>query len=110
MMTTLMDRRTYLAWDFLQSKYANTDMLSAPKLRQDLNKLRLKEKGDPVYFLEKIAVIQLQVRKIKDDTISDNEIISKIVMDAPKMYMSSIRVLQKTKGLSIDIEYIEEEM
>ena len=55
-------------------------------------------------------MIQLIARKIKDDTISDNEIISKIVMAAPKMYMSSIRVLQETKGLSLDIEDIEEEM
>ena len=58
----------------------------------------------------KIAVIQLQASKIKDDTISDNEIFSKIMMTAPKMYMSSIRVLQKTKGLSLDIEDIKEEM
>ena len=55
-------------------------------------------------------MIQLQARKIKDNTISDNDIISKIVMAAPKMYMSSIRVMQKTKGLSLDIEDIEEEM
>ena len=31
-------------------------------------------------------------------------------MATPKMYMSLIRVLQKTKGLSLDIEDIEEEM
>ena len=31
-------------------------------------------------------------------------------MAVPKMYMSSIRVLQKTKGLSLDIEDIKEEM
>ena len=55
-------------------------------------------------------VIKLHARKIKDDTISDNKIISKIVMVAPKMYMSSIRVLQKTKGSSLNIEDIEEEM
>ena len=55
-------------------------------------------------------VIQFQSRKIKDDTISDNEIISKTVMEAPKMYMSSIRVLQRMKVLSLDIEDIEEEM
>ena len=55
-------------------------------------------------------MIQLQARKIKDDTISDNEIISNIVMAAPKMYMSSIRVLQKTKGLILNIEDIEEEI
>ena len=91
-------------------KYAKTDMLSASKLRHDLNRLRLKEKGDPVYFFDKMVVIQLQARKIKEDTISYNEIISKIVMEAPKMYMSSIRVLQRMKGLSLDIEDIEEEM
>ena len=50
----------------------------------------------------------MQARKIKDDTISDNKVISKIVMTDPKMYMSSIRVLQKTKGLSLDIEDIKE--
>ena len=55
-------------------------------------------------------MIQLQARKIKDDNISDNDIISKIVMAAPKIYMSSIRVMQKTKGSSLDIEDIEEEM
>ena len=52
----------------------------------------------------------MQARKIKDDTISNNKIISKIVMAAPKMYISYIRVLQKTKGLSIDIKDIEEEI
>ena len=80
--------QAYLAWDLLQMKYAKTDMLSASKLRHDLNRLRLKEKGDPVYFFDKMAVIQLQARKIKEDTISYNDIISKIVMDTPKMYMS----------------------
>ena len=54
-------------------------------------------------------MIQFQSRKIKDNPISDNEIISKIVMEAPKMYMLSIRVLQITKGLSLDIEDIKEE-
>ena len=55
-------------------------------------------------------VIQLQARKIKDDTILDNEIIFMIVMDAPKIYMSSIRVLQKKKGSILDIKDIEEEI
>ena len=55
-------------------------------------------------------VIELHARKIKDDTISDNEIISKIVMVAPKMYMSSIIMLLKTKGSSLNIEDIEEDM
>ena len=55
-------------------------------------------------------MIQLQARKIKDDAISDNRIIYKVVMDAPKMYMSSIRVLQKTNGLSLNINDIKEEM
>ena len=102
--------QAYLARDFLQNKYTKTDMLSASKLIKELNNLRLKEKGDPVDFFEKIAVIQLQARKLKDDTISDNEIISKIVIAAPKMYMSSIIVLQKKKGSSLDIEDIKEEM
>ena len=55
--------QAYLAWDFLQKKYAKTDMLLASKLRQELNNLRLKEKRDPVDFFDKIAVIQLQARK-----------------------------------------------
>ena len=45
--------QAYPAWDSLQKKYAKTDMLSASKLIQELNKLRLKEKGDPVDFLRK---------------------------------------------------------
>ena len=59
----------YLDWDLLQNKYAKTDMLSASKLIQELNRLTLKEKGDPIDFFEKIAVIQLRARKIKDNTI-----------------------------------------
>ena len=55
--------QAYLAWDFLQKKYKKTDMLSASKLRQELNNLRLKEKRDPVDFFNKIAVNQLQARK-----------------------------------------------
>ena len=45
--------KAYLDWDFLQRKYAKTDMLLASKLRQEFNRLRLKEKGDPVDFSRK---------------------------------------------------------
>ena len=44
------NEQAYLAWDLLQKKYVKTDMLSASKLRQNLNKLRLKKKGNPVDF------------------------------------------------------------
>ena len=55
-------------------------------------------------------VIQMQSRKIKDDTISEKEILSKIVTAAPKMYMPSIRAIQKDKGSSLEIDDLEEEM
>ena len=45
--------QAYLARDFLQKKYAKTDMLSASKLRQELYNLSLKEKRDPVDFSRK---------------------------------------------------------
>ena len=45
--------KAYLDWAFLQRKYAKTDMLLASKLRQEFNRLRLKEKGDPVDFSRK---------------------------------------------------------
>lgn len=84
-------------------------MLSASKLRQELNRMKLKEDKDPVDFFEKIAIIQMQARKIKDDTISEKEIVSKIVTAAPKMYMATIRTLQKEKGSSLEIEDLEDE-
>ena len=47
------DGQAYLAWELLQRKYAKTEMFSASKLRQEFNRLRLKEKGDPVDFSRK---------------------------------------------------------
>ena len=47
----------YVARNNLKKKYANTDILSTSKLRQDLNILKLKEKGDPTNFFENISTI-----------------------------------------------------
>ena len=45
--------QAYLSLDLLQRKYVKTDMLSVSKLIQELNRLKLKEKGDPVDFSRK---------------------------------------------------------
>ena len=62
---------------------------------------KLKEEIDTTKLFEKIETIQLQARKITDDTILEKEICSEIITVAPKMYMPVIRNLQKENGSNL---------
>ena len=61
----------YLAWKNLHKNYVKTDIFSALKFRQELHILKLKDKFDPTDFFEKISTIQMQAKKINDDTVSN---------------------------------------
>ena len=81
-------------WKNLHKKYANTDILLASKLRQELHRLNLKEEGDPTNLFDKISTIQMQARKHTDDTILEHDICSKIITAEPKINMPVIRTFQ----------------
>ena len=89
------------AWKNLQKHYAKTEIFLAPKLRQELQIFKLKEESDTTKLFEKIETIQLQARKITDDTILEKEICSEIITAAQKMYMPFISHLQKEKGYNL---------
>ena len=81
----------------MHKKYANADIFLASKLRQDLHRLKLKEEGDPINFVENISASQMQSRTIYKEMISEKEIYSKIITAALKIHMPVIRTLQKEK-------------
>ena len=70
------------AWKNLQKYYVKTNILSTSKFIQDLHILKLKEEGDTTDLFEKIATIQIQARKIIDDTILEKYICSEIITAA----------------------------
>ena len=81
----------------LQKKYVKIYIFLASKWRQKMHILNLKRKGGPNNFFEEIAIIQIQDRKFSDDTISERDICSKIIIAEPKMCMPVLITLYKEK-------------
>ena len=59
----------HVTWNNLHRNYSKTDILLVSKLRQKLHRLILKGECDTTKLFGMIATIQIQARKINDDTI-----------------------------------------
>ena len=80
------------------------------KKKKDIGTLNRALVSYPTDMSEKVTAIQHQASKIKDDIISEQEVCSKIMIAAPKMYIQGIRAMQIAQDAAMMVDHLEKEM
>jgi len=80
-------------------------------LRDQLRKLKVKDKDDLNDFFEKVSGIKnLSVQLEQMDSISKDELVSHVITAAPEKYMSSIKEVIDLNGENITVDHLEKEI
>jgi len=96
----------------LDQKFMPKGGFTMSGLRDQLRKLKFKDKDDPNEFFEKIAGIKnLSMQLDQTDSISKDELVSHMITATPGKYMSCIKkVIYLFNGENITVGHLEKEI
>jgi len=92
----------------LDQKFMPKGSFKMSGLRDQLRKLKFKDKDDLDDFFEKIAGIKnLSVQLDQMDSISKDELVSHVITTTPEKYMNCIKKVIDLNGENITVDYLE---
>jgi len=101
----------YLLLKRLDQKFMPKGGFKMSGLRDQLRKLKFKDKDDPNDFFEKIAGIKnLSMQLDQTDSISKDELVSHVISATPEKYMTCIKKIIDLQKENITVDHLEEEI